>query len=323
MVNIFGPIPSRRLGWSLGVNVLPEKICTYSCRYCQVGVTRRYDTVRREYANPAALSAAVAAKVEAVRANGGTAEVVSFVPDGEPTLDALLGEEIVAVKRLGLPVAVITNGSLMDRADVRNDLLAADIVSVKIDATDEQIWRRLDAPDTVLSLAPILEGIGVFAGLFAGKLLTETMLVGGVNDGDASLTATARFIAGLRPHKSYLLVPTRPPAYLDLVLPAPDRLAAAWRLFTTCVGSDRVELLTGHEGNAFSSTGDPRADILAITAVHPLRIENVQAILASAGASWEIVETLEREGLVAEVSFGDERFLVRTLHHHFSSEESA
>ena len=80
-------------------------------------------------------------------------------------------------------------------------------------------------------------------------------------------------------------------------------------------------MLTGHEGDAFSSTGDARTDILAITAVHPLRVENVRSILASAGASWDIVETLKREGLVSEVSFGDDRFIVRTVHRHFSEKE--
>jgi len=322
MLNIFGPIPSRRLGWSLGVNVFSEKICTYSCRYCQVGITRRYDTIRREHTDPEALVAAVAAKVATVRAKGGTVDVVSFVPDGEPTLDARLGEEIAALKKAGFPVAVITNGSLMDREDVRRDLAQADIVSVKIDTVDELLWRRIDAPDAALSLAPILEGITAFAKDFAGKLLSETMLVGGINDTDASLAATARFIAGLWPNKSYLLVPTRPPAYLDIALPIPERLAAAWQLFSSIVGAGRVEMLTGHEGNAFSSTGDPRADILAISAVHPLRIENVAAILASAGASWEVIEALKREGLVTEVSFGTDRFLVRTLHQHFPLKES-
>ncbi len=314
---IFGPIPSRRLGWSLGVNVFPEKICTYSCRYCQVGVTHRYDTERRPYADPVSLAEKVAEKVAAVRAKGGKVDVVSFVPDGEPTLDARLGEAIAAVKRRGLPVAVITNGSLMDRREVRDDLLQADIVSVKIDAVDEAIWRRIDMPAPRLVLADILAGVRAFAALFAGKLLTETMLVGGINDDDEALRNTAHFVATLSPHKSYILVPTRPPAYLDIVLPTPDRLAAAWQIFATVMPAERVEMLTGHEGNPFASTGDARADILAISAVHPLRVENVEKILSSAGASWEVVEALKAEGLVSEVTFGNDRFIVRTIHHHF------
>jgi len=286
-----------------------------------VGATRHYDTERHPYADPSSLAAAVAEKVAAVRAKGGVVDVVSFVPDGEPTLDARLGEEIAGVKRLGLPVAVITNGALMDREDVRRDLLRADIVSVKVDAVDGTVWRALDAPDSALSLEPMLDGIVAFARAFEGRLLTETMLVGGLNDADASLAATARFIAGLRPAKAYVLVPTRPPACLDIALPSPERLAAAWQIYTAAIGRERVEMLTGHEGDAFSSTGDARTDILAITAVHPLRVENVRSILASAGASWDIVETLKREGLVSEVSFGDDRFIVRTVHRHFSEKE--
>ncbi len=312
-MQIFGPVPSRRLGWSLGVNTLPEKICSYSCAYCQVGLTRHFDTTRRDYADPQDLAALVAEKIAKVTARGGTVEVISFVPDGEPTLDAGLGAQIAAVRSMG-KVAVITNGSLMDRADVRRDLMLADIVSVKIDTLDPAAWRAVDCPADGMELAPILDGIRLFAKEFKGTLLTETMLLGGVNDDAARLTATAAFTAALKPKKSYILVPTRPPARLDIKLPTPENLAAAWHIFSIALPPDTVEVLTGHEGNAFSSTGDARADILAITAVHPLRTENIESILAAAGASWDIVESLKSEGLVSEVTFGTDRFIVRSLH---------
>ncbi|HOW52105.1 MAG TPA: radical SAM protein [bacterium] len=312
-MQIFGPIPSRRLGWSLGVNTLPEKICSYSCAYCQVGLTQHFDTTRRDYADPQELAALVAEKIAAVKQKGGTVEVISFVPDGEPTLDARLGDEIAAVRSMG-KVAVITNGSLMDRADVRRDLLQADIVSIKIDTLDQPAWRKVDCPADGVALPALLDGIRTFAKEFKGTLLTETMLVGKVNDDAARLTATAKFIADLKPKKSYILVPTRPPARLDITLPTPETLAAAWQIFTAALPPDTAEMLTGHEGNAFSSTGDARADILAITAVHPLRIENIESILHAAGASWDIVESLKNEGLVSEVTFGTDRFIVRALH---------
>lgn len=312
-MQIFGPIPSRRLGWSLGVNTLPEKICSYSCTYCQVGLTRHFDRERNAYADPLDLAAKVAEKIAAVKLKGGTVEVISFVPDGEPTLDVRLGDEIAAVRSMG-KVAVITNGSLMDRADVRRDLMLADIVSVKIDTLDAAAWRAIDCPADGMELAPILDGLKRFAKEFPGTLLTETMLVGGVNDDATRLTATAKFIAALNPKKSYILVPTRPPARLDIKLPTPDALAAAWQIFSAALPPDTAEMLTGHEGNAFSSTGDARADILAITAVHPLRTTNIESILAAAGASWDIVESLKSEGLVSEVTFGTDRFIVRALH---------
>lgn len=312
-MQIFGPIPSRRLGWSLGVNTLPEKICSYSCAYCQVGLTHHFDTIRREYADPLELARAVTEKIAAVQATGGKVEVISFVPDGEPTLDIRLGDEIAAVTHLG-KVAVITNGSLMDRDDVRRDLMRAGIVSIKIDTLDPAAWRAIDCPAAGMELAPVLDGIKRFAKEFKGTLLTETMLVGGVNDDAEHLAATARFIAALGPKKSYILVPTRPPARLDIVLPTPGALAAAWHIFSAALPPGTVEVLTGHEGDLFSSTGDARADILAITAVHPLRIENIQSILDAAGASWDIVETLKNEGLVSIVSFGESRFIVRTIH---------
>ena len=316
MVTIFGPIPSRRLGWSLGINPFSEKICTYSCRYCQIGITHRYDTTRRPYADPAAIAEAVAEKAAVIRERGGTIDVVSFVPDGEPTLDVNLGKEIVAVQALGFPVAVITNGSLMGSADVRADLMQADIVSIKIDSVLEEVWHRINAPHPSLDYTSILRGITLFSQTFKGKLLTETMLVGGMNDTDTSLTATAQFIAGLSPHRAYILVPTRPPADLTITPPVPERLAAAWHIYSGTIGASHVEMLTSYEGNAFSATGDARTDILAITAVHPLRAENIEQILAAAGASWDVVEVLKAEGLLNEVLFEGNRFFVRTIHHH-------
>lgn len=312
-MQIFGPIPSRRLGWSLGVNTLPGKICSYSCAYCQVGLTEHFDRERRPYADPEEVAKSVAEKIARVVAKGGTVDVVSFVPDGEPTLDAGLGAQIAAVRSMRR-TAVITNGSLMDRADVRRDLLQADIVSVKIDTVDAAAWRKVDCPTAGVELTSILDGIRLFATEFTGTLLTETMLVGGVNDDAAHLAATAKFIADLKPKKAYILVPTRPPARLDIVLPTPEALAAAWQTFSAALPPDTAEMLTGHEGNAFSSTGDARADILAITAVHPLRTENIESILAAAGESWDTVERLKSEGLVSEVTFGADRFIVRTLH---------
>ncbi|HNT28781.1 MAG TPA: radical SAM protein, partial [bacterium] len=170
-MQIFGPVPSRRLGWSLGVNTLPEKICSYSCAYCQVGLTEHFDRERRRYADPQEVARAVAEKIAKVVAKGGTVDVVSFVPDGEPTLDAELGAQIAAVRSMG-KVAVITNGSLMDRADVRRDLLQADIVSVKIDTVDPTAWRKIDCPTTGLELPALLDGIRLFAEEFTGTLLT-------------------------------------------------------------------------------------------------------------------------------------------------------
>jgi wyosine [tRNA(Phe)-imidazoG37] synthetase (radical SAM superfamily) len=140
----FGPVPSRRLGRSLGINNIPPKACTYSCVYCQLGRTDKMWARRRVFFALSEVVEAVAAKVREVQARGEGIDYLTFVPDGEPTLDVHLGPEIRGLRPQGHKIAVISNASLIHQADVRSELARAGWVSLKIDATDERIWRRID-----------------------------------------------------------------------------------------------------------------------------------------------------------------------------------
>lgn len=308
---VFGPVPSRRLGRSLGINTIQPKACTYGCAYCQVGRTLHPEAEPRPFAAPDDVAAAVTARVETLRAAGERVDYLSFVPDGEPTLDARLGASIEAVRPLGIPIAVISNGSLLWRPEVREALGLADWVSVKVDAVDEPLWRRVNAPHASLSLGVVLDGIRRFAAGFAGTLASETMLLAGVNDDPASVAAVAGFLATLPPAVAYLAVPTRPPARVWARPPDERVVTAAYREMAARLPV--VELLVGEEGDAFSSTGDLRRDLLAITAVHPLRRSAAAALADRAGAGWDRVAELIAAGDLVEVSFGDDRFLVRAF----------
>jgi len=131
-------------------------VCTYSCVYCQLGRTVCSQTGRRPFQSPEAVAAAVRDKLASARRAGERVDYLTFVPDGEPTLDANLGGTIRLLRPLGIPIAVISNGSLLDREDVRFDLAEADWVSFKIDAVSEETWRRVDRPHGRLQLRPIL-----------------------------------------------------------------------------------------------------------------------------------------------------------------------
>ena len=146
----FGPVPSRRLGRSLGINNIPPKVCTYSCVYCQVGKTSRMQVDRMPFYDPEKIYMAVRTQVAKARQKGESVDYLTFVPDGEPTLDVNLGNEIELLKSLGLKIAVITNGALAWRKDVKADLAKADWVSYKIDSTSEKIWRRINRPQRTL-----------------------------------------------------------------------------------------------------------------------------------------------------------------------------
>lgn len=307
----FGPVPSRRLGRSLGINNIPPKVCTYSCVYCQLGRTLRVQTRRRIFQQPETVVTAVEEKVESARRAGEPIDYLTFVPDGEPTLDARLGETIRSLRALDIPIAVISNGALVDREDVRADLAEADWVSLKVDAVGEETWRRVDRPHGRLRLGLILEGMREFAAGFAGELTTETMVLAGLNDAEAALCATAEFAGELCPAVAYLAAPTRPPAE-DWARPASEvAMARAYEVFRAWHG--RVQLLVGYEGDAFAATGDPREDLLGITAVHPMREAAVRRLVERAGAGWDLVTDLILRGELVEVGYGAHTYYLRPI----------
>jgi len=307
----FGPVPSRRLGRSLGINNIPPKICTYSCVYCQLGRTLRMQADRRAFYEPEEVARVVADKIARTREAGESIDYLTFVPDGEPTLDVHLGREIELLRPLGLPTAVISNSSLIWRQDVRTDLLAADWVSLKVDAVDEEMWRRINRPHGSLELSSILEGVVAFAREYTGELVTETMLVAGVNDGERQLEEIADYLGYLQPDRAYLSIPTRPPAEVWPRPPDEQVLHRAYWIF--CDRMERVEYLIGYEGNAFAFTGDVVQDLLDITAVHPMREDAVSDYLARAKGQWTVVRQLVAEGQLVEVEHGGHTFYLRKL----------
>ncbi len=307
----FGPIPSRRLGRSLGINNIPPKICSYSCVYCQLGRTLKLQTERQIFYSPEEIFQAVAEKIKATGRNKEPIDFLSFVPDGEPTLDLNLGQEIERLKALGSRIGVISNSSLIWNKDVQAELNKADWVSLKIDALSEEIWRKINRPHKTLMLEKILEGIEAFARDFEGFLATETMLIQGLNDTLEELEKIAEFIRNLRAKKSYILIPTRPPAE-SWARPANERfVAAAYELFQRKAIS--TEYLIGYEGDAFAFTGNAEEDLLSITSVHPMREEAVRAFLEKARADWDVVRKLIQENQLIEVEYENKKFYLRKL----------
>jgi wyosine [tRNA(Phe)-imidazoG37] synthetase (radical SAM superfamily) len=189
---VFGPIPSRRLGRSLGINNIPPKVCTYSCIYCQVGATNSMSIKRQEFYSTEEIYKETANKISLVEKAGEKIDYLTFVPDGEPTLDINLGKTIEQLKSFGIKIAVITNASLIWNKEVQNDLMQTDWVSVKIDSAYENIWGIINRPHGHLKLSKIFNGIRQFVSFFKGTLVTETMLVKGINNNIESLNKTAQ-----------------------------------------------------------------------------------------------------------------------------------
>lgn len=308
---VFGPVPSRRLGRSLGINNIPPKACSYSCVYCQVGRTVNREIEPHSFYPAQEIQRAVAERIDAARRMHEQIDYLTFVPDGEPTLDAHLGEVIDLLRPLGIKIAVISNASLIWRDDVQSMLHKADWVSLKVDTVDEGLWRRLNRPHEQLRLPDILQGIERFAQQYQGELCTETMLIAGINDRQAAVAAVAGFLAKIKPHKAYLSVPIRPPAEPDVRAPDEAVINSAYQTLSGKVPD--IEYLIGYEGNAFAFTGNAEQDLLSITAVHPMREEAVKMLLSKAGVGWEVVQRLLTDNKLKQVEFAGYRFYVRCI----------
>lgn len=308
---VFGPVPSRRLGKSLGINNIPPKICSYSCVYCQLGRTLDIRSERMEFYNPQDIYREVSDQTARAGARREAIDYLAFVPDGEPTMDINLGRSIEMLKPLGIKIAVISNASFIWDKDVREALHKADMVSLKVDAVSESMWHKINRPHKNLKLNKILQGISEFSDNFKGKLITETMLLKGTDYSVRDIENIADYIAGLMPEKSYLSVPIRPPAE-KWALPAPEEMInRAYQIFNN--KPIRTEYLIGYEGNAFAFTGNTEQDLLSITSVHPMRRDAVCEFLQKAGRGWEVIEKLIAEDKLKEAEYGKNKFYIRKI----------
>ncbi|HPW16876.1 MAG TPA: radical SAM protein [Candidatus Aminicenantes bacterium] len=206
---VYGPVASRRLGFSLGVDIIPYKTCTLDCVYCQLGSTGKTTARRRSFVPPAK----VLAQVRAAVASGTKIDVITFSGSGEPTLNKDIGRLIRAIKRTTrIPVAVLTNGTLLTRRDVRRDLAAADIVVPSLDAVPAALFRRVNRPHAGIASAGVVDGLARFRDEFAGEIRLEVMLVKGINDSPAAIAALKAAVARIRPDRIELNTVVRPPA---------------------------------------------------------------------------------------------------------------
>lgn len=208
---VFGPVPSRRLGQSLGIDTILLKTCNWNCVYCQLGRSLPLTNERREYV-PAEDILFEAEQALKSRANG-EIDWVTFVGSGEPTLHSRLGELIGGVKNFtNLPVAVITNGSLLYLPEVRQELSAADAVLPTLDAGTAKLYRKINRPHPQVTFERLVDGLVAFRKEYLGKLWVEVMLVRGLNDTSQALEDIAKILQKVKPDAVHINLPTRPPA---------------------------------------------------------------------------------------------------------------
>ncbi len=266
----YGPVPSRRLGNSIGVSPIPAKVCSYSCVYCQLGRTRQLQTKRQRFFSEEDIFRDIIKVVES-----SSADVITFAGDGEPTLCSDLGWLIRKSKQeFGLPVAVITNGSLLFHEDVQKDLQAADILLPTLDAGNQDVFERINRPHGSITYEKMIDGLIDFRKDFFGQIWLELMLVKGVNDSDRQLFNIRDAVYEIKPDKIFVMTPIRPPAEDWVECPKPERVRVAEEIL-----SESVTVKNREEGEfGVAEFKNAEEAILEISARHPLRLEQARAI---------------------------------------------
>lgn len=207
MAHLFGPVPSRRLGRSLGVDLIPPKTCPYDCIYCEVGPTTHQTGKRFPYQTETIISELE----DYLRDVPQPPDVITLAGSGEPTLNLGMGRIISSIKEMGrIPVAVLTNGALLYLPEVRAELAAADMVLPSLDSARAETYRLINRPLPGLSLESLLEGLTSFRREYRGRLWLEVMLLKGINDTEAELTLLRRALAKIAPDQIQLNTAVRP-----------------------------------------------------------------------------------------------------------------
>ena len=302
---VYGPVPSRRLGQSLGVDPIPFKTCNYNCVYCQLGRTTPLTNGRKDFFPREGILAQVQDALE--RHDSGEIDYVTFVGQGEPTLCASLGWLIRQVKALtDIPVAVLTNGALLFQPEVREELAAADLVMPTLDAANQATFRQINRPWPRFRIAEIVEGMAAFRGMFTGQLWIEVMLVKGLNDDEATLLGIRDALARIRPDRVQINVPIRPPAEPWVEIPDDEGVERA-----TAILGEAAEVVAPYEG-CFDLSGfaDVAEAILAIIRRHPMRQRRLMETLDRwvPGEVKETLARLESSGQARKHSYRSEVF---------------
>jgi wyosine [tRNA(Phe)-imidazoG37] synthetase (radical SAM superfamily) len=264
----YGPVPSRRLGFSLGVDVVPPKICTLDCIYCQLGRTTDKSTVRRDFVDLEALLSEVQEKLK----GGVRADYITIGGSGEPTLNAHLGDVIDGIRAIAdIPIAVLTNGTLFYREDVRAECARADVVLPSLDAGDAPVFHRVNRPTRDITIEKLVSGLEQFRREFAGAIWLEVFFVAGVNTNEEQVEKIRALITRIRPDKVHLNTAVRPPAEENVQAVSRDTLQAiARRLGGNCE-------VIGAPPSGFAERHNKRtgADMVSVLRRRPCSIEDI------------------------------------------------
>ncbi len=301
---VYGPVPSRRLGRSLGVDLVPFKVCSYDCIYCQLGRTTDLTTKRREYVPVDQVLDEVRQRLQ----DGPRPDVISLAGSGEPTLHARIGDIIAGIKQLtDIPVAVITNGSLLWHPEVRRALMGADLILPSLDAGTPAAFQRVNRPHPEITYERMVEGLVDFSSQFEGEIRLEVFVLAGITDLADEIESIAAIADSLAPARIQLNTVSRPAAEPDAIAvtgPELERLCSRF--------SGRCEIIAESapvRAARPASTGGVEDDIVAMLRRRPCTVDGIAEGLAlRPNQVLKSLENLCAAGTVRVVRRGDAIF---------------
>lgn len=305
MKHLFGPVNSRRLGLSLGIDLLPRKICSFDCIYCELGRTTQLTCERSEYIP----TKSICDEVDRFLADAGRAsavDVFTVTASGEPTLHSGLGEIIRHIKKqVNRPVAVLTNGSLLHRSDVRRELSKAEIIVPSLDAARPESFRKINRPDPGVRLDGIIEGLVALKQEVPGQVWLEILFAQGINDHDADIDALNQAIARIKPDRIQCNTVARPPAESHA---RPLSPAAMQEIISRLHGpADRIDAFAGQ--SSASAPKAPREEILRMLERRPCTATDIcQALHLPPAPTEQLLKLLMEEHLVQRINHNNQHY---------------
>jgi len=295
--HIFGPVPSRRLGISLGVDIVPFKTCTLDCIYCECGRTTRLTTERSSFIDPQIIIEELKHSIS----KNQYLDYITFSGSGEPTLNKDLGSIIDKIKQLtATPVAVLTNGTLLYLEEVREDLSRSDLVLPSLDAVSPEVFAKINQPAGDLDINVIVEGMVKFRQEYRGQTWLEVFIVEGINDGSDELDKLFQSIKKINPDKVQLNSLDRPPAHADVKAVNTGKLeeiAARWK---NCPAKVEVIQRARQRREILSFSKNLESNILNTIRRRPLMIEDLEALTGKKRAElFKYIDVLEKEKKIA------------------------
>ena len=297
---LYGPVPSRRLGRSLGIDLVPHKICTYDCIYCQIGNTTDKTLVRREYVPVKEILEEVK---RFLKEETPSIDHISLSGSGEPTLHSQIRSVIEGIKAItSVPIAIITNGSLLYEEEVRQDLLGADIVLPSLDAVSSEVFMRINRPRPGFSIEKVIEGLVEFRRVYKGQIWLEILFCKGVNDSKEELMRMRKSVDRIQPDLIHLNTVVRPPS-------------EKWAAPLNQKEMEEIQAFFGEEASIISEFDrhpssvperDVKEEILKILKRRPLSLSDLSKGMGIPQNELDkYIEPLTQEGKIKTRIFGD------------------